>query len=261
MNGPELQYLMNGGAQHEKKDKYDVETDKAINKYLDSLDNSDLDDPNENKLISKEMKRAKKKQEIINELLPPEVDESIKIAFEILLNEGDHYLPKEDYTSIVNLLKEINESFEKMNAFEVSPDLSVQESLKINEKNIESIFNVAVEKSKESKLDDAMALFLLLSTLVPDDLDYLYRAGVAAQECEKLNLAISCHSTVCELAPDFLESRIFLILCYIKSDQYDKAELEFEILNKLKAETELEDAQTKAIVEIETLLKNHKKAA
>lgn len=256
---PELQAFMKDGLKSDKvKDKYEVEIDESLNQYLEFL--GDDSDPNENKLISKEMKKSKKKQEILNELLPSEVDEAIEKAFQILLNEGNQFLSKEDYEALVNALNEIEENLENKSG-ENPNDLSIQDYLKLTDKNIETIFNVAVGKSKESKFEDAFALFVLLSSVVPSDLDFLYRAGIAAQECGKINLAINYLSNFCELVPDFIDARLILIFCYIKNDLYDKAEIEFEIVNKLKSENEIIEAQTKAIQEIETLLKIHKKAA
>ncbi|MBA2369389.1 MAG: hypothetical protein H0V82_10265 [Candidatus Protochlamydia sp.] len=89
----------------------------------------------------------------------------------------------------------------------------VKDLLKIRTKSINSIFSLAVKKFEKEESEASMCLFLFLSKLDSEDPEYLYRAGIAAQICGKLELALKIYAETLNISSDLIGPKIFSIEC------------------------------------------------
>lgn len=235
-----------------KKDRFEIEIENQVEEYIKSI-SFDEEDPSKNLLMAPEVRRAKMKMELIQEAKCSKLSSYVESAIAILRSEGKNYLDEEKYMLM-------NKTFENayiiLNKIDLTPPFidNFQTLLEFSDDTIESIFNIAVIKHRELKYEDSLSLFILLLTLIPENSDYWYRAGMVAYECKKYELALDFYSVVSSLDPLFIAPWIFSSECYLKLNSQVQAKSACEEAIKISAVSEIDDPWKEALSRLQAVL-------
>lgn len=203
----------------QNKDKFQMAIEKHAQNYVNQISDEVF---NQNKLISQQLQRAKLINEIIDASKLPDFTEHIKIALKVLFEEGHNYSDNKE------TLKKIYYEFAKAKEILKNLDLdqpiegNFQSLLKLSNESIQFLFDLAQKKYTEKQFLDCLSLFSLLTTLCPNDLDFLYRFGIAAQVCEKYQLALQAFEIVNSLEEN-IGAHLFASECLLKLDHKTQA--------------------------------------
>lgn len=242
-----LQALMQGeilkksvaSAVKEKKNRFELETDKAIDAHLATLA-FDQQDPSFDKFTTPEMKKARIRAELREQAKISELSQFIEQAFNILTSQGEKYLAKEKFELLNEDFAAGHEALEKID-LNIIPSENFQSLLHFSELTINSIFEMAVAKFNELQYPDSLALFILLNTLNPENADFWLRAGILAQKCENYELAIRLYSAAEAIDPSLLGPWVFSIDCYLKQDLKPEAQTAYAEAMKIGEASPIDD--------------------
>jgi tetratricopeptide (TPR) repeat protein len=204
-----------------QKNQFEIEIDKEIEAYIDTLDLEDAD-PEKVRLVSKEMKRAHIKAELQAQAKLPELTDQLTMAFKVLHDEAREILTETEFLSLQSDLQEADKTFEQMDG-KTPITTNYKEILHLQDSTIDSISKVAVERFNQSLYAESLSLFVLLATLIPENADYWYRAGILASKCEKYELALRFFKAASTLNQDSIAPLIFSIDCYLKQNMEPEA--------------------------------------
>jgi tetratricopeptide (TPR) repeat protein len=224
----------------EKKNRFEVATEKAIDDHIETL-TFDEDNPVGNKLVTPEMQRSRVKAELKEKAKLPELSAFIESAFKILTSEGGNYLDK-DHTESMN--KDFASGLDVLQKIDLNSPASenFQALLHFSDSTMDSIFKIALEKFNELQYSDSLSLFILLTTLNPENPDYWYRAGILAQKCENYELATRLFSAATDIDPVLIGPRVFLIDCYLKREMISEAKVAYAEAMEINEVAQIEDS-------------------
>jgi tetratricopeptide (TPR) repeat protein len=205
------------------------------------------------KLLSKEARRIKIKQEIEESLKMREYSNTITSAVNILKTKGAKYLEAEVFQKLLEDLNKLGERISGLNLKSLD-DETLDQVLTISPSSMDAILVVAILKFNEGLLPDSISVFTLLCTLDASEPDYWYRLGLVAQKNEQYDLSLNALAIATLLAPEFIGTRIYSAQCYIILQQYDDARAELEEAKKLINSINVEEEWSLRVQDIEILL-------
>lgn len=211
------------------KTKLETEIESEIDTYVDGMD---LDEDPSHALQNAKAKRESIKHEIKEAVKMPELAQLIDTAMEILHSEGPHFLSKESNQALLTELSASNENLDEMGIKEASNE-KLQALVKLSDESMKSIYEIAVLKFKEGLYPDSVALFSLLGTLDPGQPEYWFRLGIAAQKCDKLEMASRAYAATLKLDPENIGARLFAAECLIHRNLREEAKTELDEAKKL----------------------------
>lgn len=226
----------------EEKNPVQIAIENKIDAYLDTLDFS-----NDDKLQSGEQKRARLKEEMLIELQENNASAYVQSALALLENEAKNYL---EASEIGVLLEEFANIEDKVKALEPEAELTAnfQALLNISDNSMSVIFKMATAKFMASQYVDCLALFMLLTALNDSHSEYWLRAGIAAQECNDLRLALRAYNRALALNNNLIDARLFAIECCLACDRIAEAQMHYhkakEIADSVEVELEYRDLLT-----------------
>jgi tetratricopeptide (TPR) repeat protein len=211
------------------KTKLETEIESEIDAYVDGME---LDEDPSHALLSARARRESIKRDIKEEVKMPELAQFIDVAMEILHSEGPHFLSQESNQALLSELSASNENLGDIGIKEASSE-KLQALAKLSDESMKSIYEIAVLKFKEGLFPDSLALFSLLGTLDPGQPEYWFRLGIAAQKCEKLEMASRAYAATSKLDPENIGARLFAAECLINRGLRDEAKAEIAEAKKL----------------------------
>ncbi len=238
-----------------EKDRFEVALDNNIESMLDLI--SFEDSPEQSLLLSPQMRRKKMEEELRQSIKSSELNNHIDPAIKIMVNEGKQYLESEEYEEmIVNF----NKASELLSQLDLSEPITEEFDtiLSISTETINSIFKVATAKFGEEQYSASLDLFVFLTVLHFDNFDYWYRSGISAQLCENYTLALQAYGNAVSLNPEHIGARLFATECFLKLDQHQEAESEYEVAEKISEAIPLDDQWREIFEYVGSLIKEKK---
>lgn len=230
-----LQALMRGEILTSKKiqlNQREIETDrfvlareKQINLYLDTL--SFESEPGQNQLLSPQLKRAARKNELNEALKLPELSEHITSAIASLADEGKQYLDSAAYDSMIAHLSHAADILEELD-LETPLAETFNKILDIDDDTTEAILKIASAKFAENQYSESLSLFVFLTVLQPLNPDLWYRTAIVAQQCGNYTLALSDYAIAANLNQELLGAHLFASECHLKLNQLKEAKIQYE---------------------------------
>lgn len=247
-----LQSLMEGTSHNKKKDRFEIENEKQIEEYLKKISLHE-EDPSKNLLMTPSMKRIRMKEQLQEEAKYSKLSSFVEAAFMILTLEGKKYLNNEHYESMIAAFAN---AYTILNKIDLGPSSTenFQTILNFDDETITSIFNIAVEKYKESQYADSLSLFILLLILIPQNSDYWYRAGIAAHECKNYELALQLYAGVSSLDPSLIAPWIFSVECHLIQNSQEEAKNAYAEAVKISETSQIDDSWKEALSKLKMLL-------
>lgn len=211
-----------------KKDRFELALDESIKEEVDKLMLDE--DPTKNKLVSPEMRRKQLEAEKRKELEFSEFEDSMTAAVKIIRNEGQNLLTPAEYDLVKASLNQLNHQLQQLDLKNLDNE-RLKNALVIPPENLASILKIGIAKYSEKHLEESLSIFAFLATIDSQNPDYWFRLGTVAEELERYELAIKAYSAVNDLAPEFVDARIFKAKCYIHNN---KPALAGEELSEIK---------------------------
>lgn len=163
-------------------------------------------------------------------------DTYIPSAMRLLASEGAAYLSNERFENLTACLHHIQKKLEAMDCQkEQIPDDLVQ-FFEIQEDVLESIYEIGVKKFEENDPLSSLSCFVLLSALDPQNEDYWYNEGMAAQSCSQTELALLAYSEAMHLSADRVGPLVFSAECLLTLERKDEANQALEKASHLPHE-------------------------
>jgi tetratricopeptide (TPR) repeat protein len=130
-----------------------------------------------------------------------------------------------------------------------------QTLLEFSDSTIQSILTVTKAKYLEESYADSLALFVLLTALVPQDPTYWYRAGISAHRCQNYPLALKFYQEAIGLDPNLIGAWVFSVECYLKSDLRTEAEAAYLEAKRVGEMPEIDASWKEMLDQMQMLLK------
>lgn len=227
-----LQALMNGQVpfkNHETNNRSKSEVESKLNLEIeacvDAMENDE--DPNVMRLLTPEMKKAKRKLEIKEALTFPELSKQIDLAITLIITEGENHLDNKEKQSLLESLVRGLENASKVDS-KIVADVNIQEIMKIENDSLQSIVKIANALYLNGQYMDCYALYFLLTFLKPEISEFWFRCGIAAQSAKNYVLAYQAYAAASEIDPNHLATRLLNAECHIRCNNFDRALAEFE---------------------------------
>jgi tetratricopeptide (TPR) repeat protein len=236
------------GQQAVAKDKFEIAIENQINAYIDSLDLNQ-----NNQLLPPEVQRAKIMEELKEATSYTELSTYLIESLNLLRSQGQEYLDKEKFEELENVLSEIPKIIDQVDLNKELTE-SYQEILKFNDSVMESILKIAIAKFDEEKYADMIALCTLLTTLSPNNYDYWFKLGIAAQKAQNYNLALRAYEAANDIHPDLIGAKLFSVECHIMEGHPEIAKKALEDATKIAETTEVEEGWRKLLTEVKTIV-------
>ncbi|MBA3237231.1 MAG: hypothetical protein H0T62_02630 [Parachlamydiaceae bacterium] len=189
--------------------------ERAIDKWIESqLNLIDFESEwAENKLVSPAIKRAQKKNELREDLKKNVRGDLLIRASEIVHIEGREILGNDQYEHVENTFEMMAGKFEELDLDgEITQNFKTL--LNVDDRTIEGLEKIAINLFTANRFTDCIAISMLLYALVPEDLHYLFRAGIAAQNDGNKTLALEAYSLVLSIDPSAIGAHLFSGECY-----------------------------------------------
>jgi tetratricopeptide (TPR) repeat protein len=138
---------------------------------------------------------------------------------------------------------------------EEAANTNLQTLAHISDESIQSIVRIALAKFSEERHNDCLALFSLLTLLIPANSEYWFRFGIMAQKCENYELASHAYAATLELDPNNIGARLFAAQCFIKRKIIDEAKAEIAAAKKLSEKDGVDQMWRDLLPTIEEMLK------
>jgi tetratricopeptide (TPR) repeat protein len=252
--------LMHGEIDLKKKDpkkektapktEAESELDRQIDAYVDALELDE--DPSHNALQNVKARKEAMKMEIKEAAKLPALSQQAQTAITLLLSEGPAYLSHEANETLQS-------DFSNASANLASPSEKSEESLqtlaKISDATMTSIIEVAIAKFTEARFEDSLSLFSLLTILNPAYSEYWLRMGVAAQKCDKIDLASRAYAAAIELDPNLIGARLFAAECFVNRGLMNEAKEQVEAAKKIVENNKVDQMWLDLLPKIESMAK------
>jgi len=119
---------------------------------------------------------------------------------------------------------------------------------------IEAIFKIAIHKYSESLYADSLSLFVLLSTLIPENPDFWYRAGMMAQKEQNYELAVRLYQAAITIDSSLMAPWVFIIDCYLQLKLKSEAQKAYAQAIKMYTDNQADESWKKLLAATEILL-------
>lgn len=244
MPDPYLEAMMHGNylpskkiknSEIPQKNKFASDAEKHIDSYIGSL-NLEVQYA-QNKLISPAEKQAEIKREMLKALNFKELEDYLSTALKFLVTKGNLYQSTELQQE---MLEQIKQAGQVLNTMDESDN--IQKVLKLSDSVLNSVFNIAISLYVEQDYLNSLAIFVFLSFLHPENDDYWYRLGIAAQKSKNTELALKSYAVALELNPKNIGARLFSVECYLNLEDLKMAKTQLTEAKKI-TETEKVDSQ------------------
>jgi len=235
-----------------RKSKYDKAIEKQINQYIDSLNLEAAYATN--RLLPPAAHRAKIMAEMKEAFSLSELDAYFTPSFDLLLSTGRDYLDPDANHEMQKTLSQIPEVIEKIDLDQEYTD-SFQKLLGVSDGVMKSIVQIAQAQFEEEKFENCLSLFVVLSILAPENFDYWFRLGIAAQKAQKNDLALRAYRQAIDLNPKLVLALLFSVECYLSMDLSEQAKATLAEANRIAETTEIEGAWRPLLQEMNALLK------
>lgn len=189
--------------------------DRAYEDFLDEHVNALETTPEKKSLLKESLK------------LSLSHDKDIISTIRFLLLHGGEYLDEEKFQEMNVQFQQMRSDLEKMDVKGDIPD-NLQIFFQLSDSFLDSIFKIGQTKFKEGDYEQSQACFALLNLFSPQNYDYHYRAGIAAQKTEQYDLALKSYAEVLLLNPEHIGAKLFSAECYFALDQPEKAKDQIE---------------------------------
>lgn len=236
-----------------EKNRFEIEIEKEIEAHVNSLQFED-EGTTKNLLTSPEMKRARIREELREQSKLSELSHFIEDAMDLLIGERSNYLSEENSEIIKNDFKKINESLNTID-LSVLIDQNTQPMFSLSDSTIELIFKIALTKFDQTEYSDSLSLFILLTTLIPEEPNYWYKAGILAHKCTNYELANRLYAAAISLDDLFVAPRIFSIDCYLKQEMKLEAEAAYEKVLKISEIIEIDETWNELLSDYKNVFK------
>lgn len=235
MRNPEFYLMLHGmdldykSGSRKKREELDPEQEKIIDAYLDQLP---IDEGPPNQLISPQMKRNSLKLEVREIFEMKEYRERSKLAVDCILTEGMRYLDKEPWDQLQAEFETFSNHINSLNLSDLD-DKNFSEIHAFSDASLGAIAHIAMAKFDEKQYKVSLALFTFLILLEPENGEWWFRAGIAAQFAEEYALASKNYLVAHEMSTDDVTSCLFAAHCFYKAGQKDQAKDALELAKKL----------------------------
>lgn len=205
--------------------------EEEIETYLDSL-SFETDDPLAAQLTSRQYKRNQLKASILEEAQCVGLCEHLSLAVTLVQTEGMRFLDKAVYEILLSDLESAGGKISQLTAKDLT-SLPLWECLDIKVSSMNALMTLAKGTFAEQRFHDSLALCTLLLTLAPDEADYWFHAGMAAQQIEDYEFAVKAYEAAIALDDALVGPRIFLTECLFVTGRYSEAEEAFSKAKEL----------------------------
>ncbi|MBA2727017.1 MAG: hypothetical protein H0U49_02450 [Parachlamydiaceae bacterium] len=225
--------------------------EKSIQQEVDLL--LAEEDPTQNKLLGLQTRRTKLEHELRESLDMPDFSKHVETAINILRNEGNRYLEKDNHDLLIAGLNKLNKSISSLDPVNLN-DETLNAAIKLSPQNLSSILNIGIAKYSEGLMPESLSIFAFLSALDFEEPDYWYRLGIVAQKCEQYDLALRAFAFTSMLAPDFIGTHIFAAESFLKTGKLEDAIAEVKEIKSIIETTKVDEEMQKRVVNIENLI-------
>lgn len=182
-----------------------------------------------------------------------EFKKHLTIAFEILLKEEKSYLEKSAIESLNNDLKRYLTHPENIIYLIQHPiNGNIQKS------TLDSIETIAKIKFESEQYADSLALYILLTTLIPENADIWCRAGIAAHENESYELATRLFTAASTLDQSLIYPWVYSAHSYLQLDLLFDAEACYAKATEISLESSENDPLIdNALRGLQSILQKH----
>jgi tetratricopeptide (TPR) repeat protein len=220
------------GIKKQEENRYAIALEKSIREHADtfSFDEYDPADP-----IPPQEKKEQFIEELKNSYDNPDFRNYLIQSVKVMREEGMQYLDNEAYST---LLKEFDAADKILSSMDLDEPMKENfgQFLQLSEATFNHIFDVAVAKYEEEQHPKCLSLFVLLTTLHPEEFDLWYRTGIAAQSCENYPLAINAYEIAAELNPGLIAAHLSCVECCLKLGMKIEAHEKYREAEKLDRE-------------------------
>lgn len=218
MHDPSIEAKLKGKG--ENKGDTSPATEKWIESQLNQINFEE--ECGDNKLVTPAIKRAQKKSELLQEIKKEDKSDLLIKASEIVYSEGLSILGSQKYEQVINAFQSMQERMDKID-LEKEMDQNFRTLLEVQDQTLVSLDEIAIHMFANARYSDCIAVCALLSTLVPENPDYLLRAGMAAQNEGDRAFAIDAYQGALEIDPKLLGAYLFSVECYLEEGDKAKA--------------------------------------
>lgn len=218
-------------APSQNKDRFE----EAIDKMIDLCSQSEIDnktDSTADKFTPVNIRRAKLKNDMLQEATFPELEKYLELANDTLINNAKRYLQPEEYVAFSVNFAQVAERLETID-ITVQMEQSFCDLLHVTPATMEALLSIGTATFDEGQYDNALSLFVLLTVLDPEQSDYWFRLGIAAQYKQDLELALKAYAITLFLDPDALGARLFACRCYLQMNALNEAANELAEAKKI----------------------------
>ncbi|MBA2369587.1 MAG: tetratricopeptide repeat protein [Candidatus Protochlamydia sp.] len=189
------------------------------------------------------------KQEMLAQANQTEIDSYLLEAF-TFINASENYFGEELYRLILNEFKKLDHLIQQMDPNQ--PE-AIENFYIFDPSIAHEIFKLAIVKFQEEEI--SLAIFVLLTLLNPENDEFWYRQGIAAQKIEKYDLALKAYEEALTINPDLIGAKLFLVECYLENGSIEKAKSQFAEAKLLTENTGTDEMWISFIKEIENITK------
>jgi tetratricopeptide (TPR) repeat protein len=166
-------------------------------------------------LLGDQQRRVKMQAELREELQPGELSQAIEFSLALLKREGAHYLDLHTNEALQQAFISAMARIDSLNLADLHIDNFAQ-LLSLSQGNLQAIATVAIAKYRAEQFDAAQSLLIFLTILQPDNFDYWYRLGIAAQHCGNFPLALRAYAVALKLNDELPGAHLFSAVCFLK---------------------------------------------
>lgn len=234
-----------------KKDRFELALDESIKEQVDKLMLDE--DPTKNKLVSAEIRRKQLEAELRKELQFSEFEHSMITAVKIIRSEGQNLLTPAEFELVKTSLNTLSQQIQQLDLKNLDSE-RLNKALVTSPESLASILQIGIAKYNEKQLEESLSIFAFLATIDSQNADYWFRLGSVSEEMERYELAIKAYSAVNDLAPEFVDARIFKAKCYIHNNQHAHALEELPMIKSTLTSTHEEKKWEEYVKTIENVL-------